>query len=299
MAIASRRGRVSRSARRAGHRVGPPAPDQRRAARRVSLRRHRLERGRRRDGRDAAPAAWSPPRSGSTSRRFNELDYARTVARHLGVEQHEHDRPPGHRRPAAEAGLALRRAVRRFVGGADLLRVAGGARARHRGAVGRRRRRAVGRLYPAPGRALRNCRRGDGWDRRRCGWPDDLAARLPLGVKGARSLRHLGAAARRCVRAEARLRSVRVGARAARLYSPDFAASVRGADPFASFRARLRRLRVARPARPRALRRREDLSGRRHHDQGRPDEHGGVARSARAAARSQAARVRRDGADVA
>ena len=46
---------------------------------------------------------------------------------------------------AAEAGLALRRAVRRFVGGADLLRVGGGARARHGGALGRRRRRAVGR----------------------------------------------------------------------------------------------------------------------------------------------------------
>ena len=46
-----------------------------------------------------------------------------TVARHLGVEQHEHDRHAGHRRPAAEARVASRRAVRRLVGGADLLRV--------------------------------------------------------------------------------------------------------------------------------------------------------------------------------
>ena len=39
--------------------------------------------------------------------------------------------------------------------------------------------------------------------------------------------------------------------------------------------------------------RRQDLPGRRHPDQGRQDEHGGLARGARAAARPQAARVRR------
>ena len=69
------------------------------------------------------------------------------------------DRQPAGRGAAAEAGLALRRAVRRLLGRADLLRVEGGARARHGGALGRRRRRALGRLRPAPRRALGAARR--------------------------------------------------------------------------------------------------------------------------------------------
>ena len=59
--------------------------DQRRAARRLPLRRHRLERRRRGDGRHGHRTGADDVgrlRRGA----FNELAYARTVARHLGVE---------------------------------------------------------------------------------------------------------------------------------------------------------------------------------------------------------------------
>ena len=102
----------------------------------------------------------SRSRSASTTRRTTKLRArARRVARHLGCEFHALIVNPRRRRPAAEAGVALRRAVRRFVGGADLLRVQGGARARHGRALGRRRRRALGRLRAAPRRALGTARR--------------------------------------------------------------------------------------------------------------------------------------------
>ena len=48
-----------------------------------------------------------------------------------GCEFHPRTADPRHRDAAAEAGLALRRAVRGFLRGADLLRVESGARARH------------------------------------------------------------------------------------------------------------------------------------------------------------------------
>ncbi len=54
-------------------------------------------------------------------------------------------------------------------------------------------------------------------------------------MKGARSLRHLASDPASGLRAEARLRHVRAGREGAPLLG-DFAATVRGADPFASFR---------------------------------------------------------------
>ena len=77
----------------------------------------------------------------------------------------------------------------------DLLRLEGGARAGHGGAVGRWRRRAVGRLRASPRRARGTAARADRSARRGAlaGW---LGHALPLSVKGARSLRHLGACAR-------------------------------------------------------------------------------------------------------
>jgi asparagine synthase (glutamine-hydrolysing) len=62
-----------------------------------------------------------------------------------------------------------------------------------------------------------------------------LGSRLPLGVKGARSLRHLGLApADACARKHAY--GLFDGDSRARLYSSDFAHTVRHADPFAGFR---------------------------------------------------------------
>jgi asparagine synthase (glutamine-hydrolysing) len=58
---------------------------------------------------------------------------------------------------------------------------------------------------------------------------------LPLSVKGARSLRHLAAAPDQAYALKHAYDGFAPGAKA-RLYSDDFAASVRGADPFASLR---------------------------------------------------------------
>ncbi len=87
--------------------------------------------------------------------------------------------------------------------------------------------------------------------------------------------------------------------RASALYSRDFAAECSRRRSVRRFPRGVRGVLVERSARPRAVRRREDVPGRRHPDQGRQDEHGRVARSARAAARSQAPRIRGDRADAA
>ena len=91
---------------------------------------------------------------------FDELEHARTVAAPL------RHRPPRVRRAARRpddprrADRAFRRAVRRFVGDPDVVRLGDRAPARHGRAVGRRRRRAVRRLRPLPaasaGRAVRS-----------------------------------------------------------------------------------------------------------------------------------------------
>ena len=102
-------GEASRRSRRPG-RCRPVAHGQRRAARRLPLRRRRLERGRRADGaRLAGPSRRS--RSGSTSG-FDELS-TRGRGRHFGTEHHEFVVRPdalAHRR---STDRAFRRAVRR------------------------------------------------------------------------------------------------------------------------------------------------------------------------------------------
>ena len=89
------------------------------------------------------------------------------------------------------AGLAFRRAVRRFVGDSDVVRVGDGATARHGGAVGRRRRRAVRRLRPlraaSARRRLRSLQPARVPARR-----GDRRGRLPHGVRGKNFLRHVG-----------------------------------------------------------------------------------------------------------
>ena len=151
------------------------------------------------------------------------------------LSSRHHDGGATGRRAAPAPGVALRRAVRRFLGGSDLLRLRGRPRARDRGALGRRRRRAVGRLPLAPRRAAGMA-----------GARTARARRVRSGVASRSSAAALGegrpiappsrAAAGSCVRAQTRLPAVRRLGKA-RLYSDDLAAAVRESDPFASFRA--------------------------------------------------------------
>ena len=130
-----------------------------------------------------------------------------------------------------------------------------------------------------------------------------LAGRLGRRAAARGQGRAVAAASRRSRRPRPTRASTRYG-----LFEPDaqralYSRRLRAAQCATRIRspasaARTRACASRRPARSGALRRRQDLSRRRHPDQGRPDEHGGVARSARAAARSQAARVRRHGADA-
>ncbi len=165
---------------------------------------------------------------------FDELAYARAVAQHLGTEQHEHIVTPDivdllprlawHLdEPFADSSSVptyyVSKAAREQVtvalsgdGGDELW----AGYARHR--VERWEAAARGWLGPT-GRHIAG----------------RLAARLPLAVKGARSLRHLALApADACARKHA-YSFFEADARRA-LYSPGFAEQVRDADPLASFR---------------------------------------------------------------
>ena len=232
-------------ARRARHRVGPPAADQRRAARRLPLRRHRLERGRRRDGRDRAPARVVTTSVGFDEQAFNELEYARDASRSISApSQHETIVHARHRRSAAEARVALRRAVRRFVGRADLLRVEGGARARDGRAVGRRRRRAVGRLRAASRRAVGADGAALARAGRRHASPGGSAGRAAARREGRAVAAPPGAARRPTPARASTPTACSSRMRATRCTRATSRSAVRDADPFAGFRARLRRVPV-------------------------------------------------------
>jgi len=164
---------------------------------------------------------------------FNELDHARTVATHLGTVRHEHIVRPDIAdllpklvwhldEPFADHSAVptyyVSKAAREHVtvalsgdGGDELW----AGYARHR--VERwesSARRLLGSAAKLVGRA---------------------AEHLPLGIKGARSLRHLSLApAEACARKHA-YGLFETGLRT-RLYSPDFAAQVRDSDPFVGFR---------------------------------------------------------------
>jgi hypothetical protein len=226
---------------------------------------------------------------------FNELEHARTVARHLGVTQHEeivrpeitdllpalawHLDEPFADSSAVPTYYVSRRAREHVTvalsgdGGDELW----AGYARHRVEQWElTARRGSGRGRPSAGGSPAPAARRQG-HRDRC-------------------------ATSRCRPADACAASTRYGmfeTERGRLYSRDFAHEVRDADPFAGFRDAYDAC-ASRDPLDRALYVDvEDLSRRRHPDQGRQDEHGGVARSARAAARSQAAGVRRHVPDVA
>jgi asparagine synthase (glutamine-hydrolysing) len=173
---------------------------------------------------------------GFNEQAFNELEYARTVARHLGVEQHEKIVKPGNNtivdllpklawhldEPFADSSAVptyyVSQAAREHVtvalsgdGGDELW----AGYARHR----------VERWEASARQWLGSGARFAG----------RLAHRLPLGVKGARSLQHLALSpADACARKHA-YGLFESDARGA-LYSSDFAAEVRDADPFIGFR---------------------------------------------------------------
>jgi len=165
---------------------------------------------------------------------FNELEHARTVAEHLGTESHEQIVTPDvadllpklawhFDEPFADSSMVptyyVSEAARRHVtvalsgdGGDELW----GGYSRHR---------------------------VEHWEARMRGWlggvgsavAGHLGRRLPLSVKGARSLRHLGLSpAEACAHKHAY--SFFEGEARTGLYSSDFASAVRGSDPFAGFR---------------------------------------------------------------
>ena len=139
---------------------------------------------------------------------FSELEHARSCRPTSGLRFARDDRSSRRRGAAAEAGLALRRAVRRLVSGSDLLRLSGGARTGHRRALRRRRRRALGRLRTASRGALGGESAPLAGTIRRisCRTHRRLAA---TGHQGCAIAPPSGVDAGRRVRAQARLRPVR------------------------------------------------------------------------------------------
>jgi asparagine synthase (glutamine-hydrolysing) len=186
----------------------------------------------------AAMAATSASRVVTTTvgfdeHAFNELEYARTVARHLGVEQHERivhadiadllptlawhlDEPfaDSSAVPTYYVSKAARERVTVALSGDGGDELWAGY-ARHR-----------------VERAELDARRWLGPFGRVAA---QIGSLLPLSVKGTRSLRHLALSpADACARKHA-YGQFEAGARSA-LYSADFAGTVRDADPFAGFR---------------------------------------------------------------
>ncbi len=188
----------------------------------------------------AAMAKLSPGRVVTTTvgfaeQAFNELDYARAVATHLGTERHEQVVTPDiadllprlawhFDEPFADSSMVptyyVSEAARRHVtvalsgdGGDELW----AGYSRHR---------------------------VEQWEGRMRGWlgraGSAVAGRvgqmLPLGMKGARSLRHLGLSPAEACAAKHAYSFFEGNDRSA-LYAADFAASVRGSDPFKGFRA--------------------------------------------------------------
>ena len=144
---------------------------QRRAARRVPQRRHRLERRRRDDG---AADVRTPVKTfsiGFDEAGFDELAHARRRgAAHSAPITTSWSLRPDVVAIVEDLDLVSRRAVRRHVGDSDLHGVEAGGRARQGGADRRRRRRAVRRLRHVPRRG-RERDRATGCPRRCASWP--------------------------------------------------------------------------------------------------------------------------------
>ena len=219
---------------------------------------------------------------------FDELEHARRVAAHFGTDHHEFVVKPDGVGILDKLVVALRRAVRRFVGDSDLVRVGAGAPARDRGAVRRRRRRAVRRLRPLPAaparrrvRSLQPARAAPrGGARRRAAAARRRAARTSCATSGATSAAAISTRSGFSAPTRSRRCSPRCAARDRR---------TRSGSGLARHFERYARSALAEP--DDAVRRR-DVSARGHPDEGRPHEHGALDRVARAAARQRGDRVR-------
>ena len=234
---------------------------------------------------------------------FDESRYAQQVAeryRHAPLRRSRRER---RLRPDRHARARLRRAVRRQLGDSDLPRLPARAHARDGRAVGRRRRRELRRLSPLPpasrGGADARAAPAVGLRRPLFGLLGHAYPKADWAPRVFRAKSTFEALARDSVEAyfhgvsilrdgmRARLFTRRVPARARRLQRG------RGVPPPRA-QGRHRRSAGAGPV-PRP----QDLSGRRHQHQGRPREHGALARGARAADGPPAGRVAGDAAVVA
>ena len=209
-------------------------PRKRSAARRVSVGRHRFRPGRVVHGRGARRPTSSPTSVGFEHARAQRARGRGADARAAFPTPHI---TPRSIEPQLDDVLdpiveRLRRAVRRFVGDSDLLRVANGAPARHRRAQRRRRRRSVRRLrLPLRAARARSARPGGSCPAARAGASRGLARRasgrarrrLPRPLRLGTLLENLGrdragGLLRRSLLPEAgaRPRAARPGARSAR-----------------------------------------------------------------------------------
>ena len=294
-----RRDRRARARRAAD--VGQAAQGQRRAGRRVPLRRHRLEHERRAllRGRGRARSRRSPSATRASTRATRTSShYARAMAERVGAEHHE--RLLTHRRPArlpAADGPAAGRADRRSRLRARLLRLEARARQRRHRRAGRRgRRRAVLRLsvvedVAATSSATTTCRcracSSGSALRRACGCAGRRPARA-YECAPPRRRRPAGLLGRRRGVHRAREAAAALAAAAARVRRPHLVGRAR-ADPRSASRTKawepshLHWMTLPRPEPPAA---------RAAADARRQDEHGRQPRRPRPVPRPQVRRAR-------
>jgi hypothetical protein len=118
---------------------------------------------------------------------FDELEHARTVALTSAPTTTSSWSGPMAWLDSRSADRSLRRAVRRLLRDPDVVRVGDRAQARHRGAVGRRRRRAVRRLRSLPAAPARRPVRSAGGAWRPHGRRDARTRSCPTGPPAATS----------------------------------------------------------------------------------------------------------------
>ena len=152
-AAASQRGRPPTSparARRPAARSHAHPADVGSAARRVPVGRRRFERRRRDDVRASRPSRSRPARSRSAMREYDESAYAAQIAEQFHTDHFVRQVDADDFGLLDELAKRLRRAVRGQLRDPDVPCLPARAQTRHRGALGRRRRRSVRRLPALP-----------------------------------------------------------------------------------------------------------------------------------------------------
>ena len=204
---------------------------------------------------------------------FDELEPARRVAAHFGTDHHELVVRPDGVRMLEPDRRALRRALCRFVGDSDLVRLGDGSQARHRRALRRRRRRAFRRIRavpaPSPRRGVRSLQPARLPPARRRWPPTDFrmarAARISCATSG-RDERGRYVDAIRFFAADEK----------SALLTSDVVSRLEGEDPELLAARRFARLSRAFVAEPDDALRCRNVSARRRADEGGPHEHGAL-----------------------